>query len=755
MIKIGKYEFIFQTGKPQEREYKMPNELFCPEHGPYEESYGNCPYCKQPSSASSKNGPGFCTEHGPYSENTCPWCNPDAFTNHIRPVRPTPLDADTPTDLGYAPTPTYYPSSLGGGVQKKYRTEGKEYKIRVFVSSTYEDLKEYREAAFRAIHSLLGYSDDMIFWSADERDAATVSTERVKQCDLVILLLAHRYGYIPPGEKHSITELEYRTAKKSNIPTLAFLIDEETPWPPMYIESERKVELDRFKKQVEKAIVRKAFRSPDELYANITQALHHFISRHRETLEKRKHFRGTLLAKTHSELITQADILTNIGLSEDGLPLLINIKRSKNLSPHIDAIADMVKHSKYDEELDVMLDDFRESLERYAANTWASHRICNVEKKDGTTDEMYISTNNLNQLTSSLLSRILKSAKEKPVFEEADHQLGDNGNVESPNDFYWDEDDEVTDLGWDYDSESDSEDSSLQSIGGQNRYLGISAKDGNLFSVGYNGNNWVEWHPFLIESIPSNFPECMFVIPGYKKEVPVSQYQHHLEEFCLEEIRNDGYLRYPTNVTITLSRQSIGHVVYEISKAVDIFHEADKIHADLKPGNILLTKSGPALIDDFKLSPGDISPGWTPNWSAPEQVMRQPVSYASDIYSLGLLLVSLMTGKLIGEIRKFKIPSIRDLDKEHNVFYNPSVYIKEPEQVFTNGKSEWVSFIESCLKFESKLRPQTAPEFSKTLSELLNNCPLAGDISFSISYSQIVAATLIDGSKTVARILED
>lgn len=69
--------------------------------------------------------------------------------------------------------------------------------MRVFISSTFRDLQEYREAASRAIHSLEAYSDDMIYWSADPRDGAQHSVDRVKECDLVILILAHRYGYVP------------------------------------------------------------------------------------------------------------------------------------------------------------------------------------------------------------------------------------------------------------------------------------------------------------------------------------------------------------------------------------------------------------------------------------------------------------------------------------------------------------------------------------------------------------------------------
>ena len=139
------------------------------------------------------------------------------------------------------------------------------FNLRVFISSTFQDLKEYRQAAWGAIQSLGAHGDDMIFWSADERSGAVHSVERVKQCDVLLLLLAHRYGYVPEGSVHSITELEYHAARSAGIPVLAFLIDESVPWPVDQVEWEKKEQLQLFKRRIEAEVTRKLFRSPEEL----------------------------------------------------------------------------------------------------------------------------------------------------------------------------------------------------------------------------------------------------------------------------------------------------------------------------------------------------------------------------------------------------------------------------------------------------------------------------------------------------------
>jgi hypothetical protein len=144
---------------------------------------------------------------------------------------------------------------------------------RVFISSTSIDLHDYRQAVFNAIHSLGGFSDDMTYWTADERDGASASMARVCESDVLILIVAHRYGHVPAGQTYSVTELEYRAARKANIPVLAFVVDDSEPWPPRFIDRAGAAKLARFKKTIDKEVTRRTFRSPDELMALVTQSL--------------------------------------------------------------------------------------------------------------------------------------------------------------------------------------------------------------------------------------------------------------------------------------------------------------------------------------------------------------------------------------------------------------------------------------------------------------------------------------------------
>jgi len=123
--------------------------------------------------------------------------------------------------------------------------------MRVFVSSSFQDLQEFRLPAIRVLrqlgHEVIAMED---FVAASEVPLKKM-LEKVERCDLYVGLFAWRYGFIPKktgkgGEdpkvpeakfgETSITHYEYLHAKAKGIDRLAFLLDEQTPWPPHLID---------------------------------------------------------------------------------------------------------------------------------------------------------------------------------------------------------------------------------------------------------------------------------------------------------------------------------------------------------------------------------------------------------------------------------------------------------------------------------------------------------------------------------------
>lgn len=120
------------------------------------------------------------------------------------------------------------------------------YRPIVFISSTVEDLKYYRaQAAAAALASSFAPSL-MEYWSDNGRPALKVCLEKVDEAELVVVIVAHRYGWVPddpvnPGAK-SITWLECERAWKADKPVLAFLVDPKYDWPRELYEAYRLVE---------------------------------------------------------------------------------------------------------------------------------------------------------------------------------------------------------------------------------------------------------------------------------------------------------------------------------------------------------------------------------------------------------------------------------------------------------------------------------------------------------------------------------
>jgi serine/threonine-protein kinase len=95
-------------------------------------------------------------------------------------------------------------------------------------------------------------------------------------------------------------------------------------------------------------------------------------------------------------------------------------------------------------------------------------------------------------------------------------------------------------------------------------------------------------------------------------------------------------------------------IATQVCEGLEEAHRLGVVHRDLKPGNILIDKDGNARIMDFGIARSLRTKGLTgagviigtPEYMSPEQVEGKEVDQRSDIYSLGIILYEMATGRV-------------------------------------------------------------------------------------------------------------
>lgn len=161
----------------------------------------------------------------------------------------------------------------------------------------------------------------------------------------------------------------------------------------------------------------------------------------------------------------------------------------------------------------------------------------------------------------------------------------------------------------------------------------------------------------------------------------------------------------------------------KVCSAVQYAHQNLVIHRDLKPSNILLNPDDEPKLVDFGIAklldqPGDANQTQaeqrmlTRNYASPEQVLARPITTASDVYSLALVLHELLTGRPVRQWAGLSLPDLL-------------AAIQAPPVLDRSLPRDLCAILDQALSFDPAYRYPTAAAFAEDLQRYRAGLPVA------------------------------
>jgi serine/threonine protein kinase len=173
-----------------------------------------------------------------------------------------------------------------------------------------------------------------------------------------------------------------------------------------------------------------------------------------------------------------------------------------------------------------------------------------------------------------------------------------------------------------------------------------------------------------------------------------------------------------------LSVPRLVQIFEKIASGLVHMHRRGVCHADLKPGNVMLSKTGDVKIIDYGLA-------WlrgesknrvqgTPEYMAPEQARSHTVNERTDIYNFGATMYRLVTWRL----PPTTITSTDGMAMDKKTFRN---LLKPIKELMPETPPALCELVHRCLEFEANKRPERVSEIQGALDHMVDELVLKPD----------------------------
>ncbi|HEV2321792.1 MAG TPA: protein kinase, partial [Gammaproteobacteria bacterium] len=232
-----------------------------------------------------------------------------------------------------------------------------------------------------------------------------------------------------------------------------------------------------------------------------------------------------------------------------------------------------------------------------------------------------------------------------------------------------------------------------------------------------------------IKTIKSEDSRDQALLDAMKSEIRLARKITHRNVLRIYDFGDAGgvpfiSMEYVRGMTLRYLLQNRSRIPYaaglrimrQVCTALQVAHEQSVLHRDIKPENVMLEPSGNAKLMDFGIASPMRHDGQaaerlvvgTPRYASPEQLQGDAVDARTDVYSCGVMMYYMFTGKLPFNERSLD----RLLEVKNKEEYNP------PSSVVPDFPKELEALIATCLKADWDKRPQSAEALLNTLEDM-------------------------------------